>query len=226
MAEALLARQRSAGALAVAYGVPIVLSVALAVGAATRVLPFDWLETFGFISGAWGVWLQVRENIWNWPIQLVSSGLYVVVFFNARLFSDAGLNALYVLLYVFGWYSWLRGGTDHSALVISRISLRQVLVLAAITAAATAGWTVFLTSIHDSAPFLDALTTVLSLIALYLTGRKVFESWHLWIFVNLVYIGLYVYKQLDLTAVLYAIFAALSVAGLLNWRRLMLTTAG
>ncbi len=226
MADALLTRQRSAGTLAVAYGVPIVLSIALAAGAATRVLPFDWLETFGFISGAWGVWLQVRENVWNWPIQLVSSALYVVVFFNARLFSDAGLNVLYVLLYVFGWYSWLRGGANHSALVISRISLRQVFVLLAITAAATAGWTVFLTSIHDSAPFLDALTTVLSLIALYLTARKVFESWHLWIFVNLVYIGLYVYKQLDLTAVLYAIFAALSVAGLLNWRRLMLATAG
>ncbi len=221
MTEALLTRPRSAGTLAVAYGVPIVLSAALALGAATRVLPFDWLETFGFITGAWGVWLQVRENVWNWPIQLVSSALYVVVFFNARLFSDAGLNVLYVLLYVFGWYSWLRGGAGRGALVISRISLRHTGALAAIAAAATAGWTVFLTSIHDSAPFLDALTTVLSLIALYLTGRKIFESWHLWIFVNLVYIGLYVYKQLDLTALLYAIFAALSVVGLFNWRRLM-----
>jgi nicotinamide mononucleotide transporter len=86
---------------------------------------------------------------------------------------------------------------------------------------ATAGWTVVLASIRDSAPFLDAWTTVLSLIALFLTARKIFESWHLWIFVNVVYIGLYVYKGLLLTAVLYGIFAALSVAGLINWRRLL-----
>lgn len=208
-------------ALAFAYAVPIVLSIALAAGSLTRVLPFDWLETFGFISGAWGVWLQVRENVWNWPVQLVSSALYVVVFFQARLFSDAGLNVVYVVLYVLGWYWWLRGGANRGPLVIARIALSQVLVLTAVTVVATAGETVFLTSIHDAAPFMDAFTTVLSLIALFLTARKVFESWHLWIVVNVLYIGLYIYKQLDLTAVLYAIFAGLSVAGLINWRRLL-----
>jgi nicotinamide mononucleotide transporter len=195
--------------------------VALAAGSITRLLPFDWLETFGFISGAWGVWLQVRENVWNWPVQLVSSALYVVVFFQARLFSDAGLNVVYVGLYVLGWYWWLRGGVNRGPLVIVRISRTQVLGLAAVTVVATAGETVFLTSIRDAAPFMDAFTTVLSLVALYLTARKVFESWHLWILVNLLYIGLYAYKGLDLTAVLYAIFAALSVAGLVNWRRLL-----
>ncbi|HEX6547395.1 MAG TPA: nicotinamide riboside transporter PnuC [Candidatus Dormibacteraeota bacterium] len=209
---------------------PIVLSIALAGGSVTRLLPFDWLEAFGFISGAWGVWMQVRENVWNWPVQLVSSALYVVVFLHARLFSDAGLNVVYVVLYMLGWYWWLRGGASHGPLVIHRITLRQTTALAAITVAATVVETVFLTAIHDSAPFMDALTTVLSLVALYLTARKVFESWHLWVLTNLLYIGLYVYKQLDLTALLYAIFAALSVAGLINWRRLLaeqrLHTAG
>jgi nicotinamide mononucleotide transporter len=212
---------RSPRALAVAYGVPAVISIALGVGSATRLLPFDWLEALGFISGAWGVWLQVRENVWNWPIQLISSALYVVVFLNARLFSDASLNVLYVVLYLFGWYWWLRGGENRGELHIARVTLRFVLLLAGLAAVSTAAWTAFLASIADSAPFLDALTTVLSLIALFLTARKLFESWHLWIFVNLVYIGLYVYKGLLLTAVLYAIFAGLSVAGLVNWRRLL-----
>jgi nicotinamide mononucleotide transporter len=210
--------------LAVAYGVPALISVALGVGSATRVLPFDWLEAFGFISGAWGVWLQVRENVWNWPVQLISSALYVVVFFNARLYSDSGLNVVYVVLYVLGWYWWLRGGEDHTELVIEPIRARMVIALLVLTVVITAGWTAFLTSIRDSAPFLDALTTVLSLIALFLIARKIFESWHLWILVNLIYIGLYLYKGLALTAVLYAIFAALSVAGLVNWRRLLLRT--
>lgn len=207
--------------LAAAYAVPVVLSIALAAGSLTRVLPFDWLETFGFISGAWGVWLQVREQVWNWPVQLVSSALYVVVFFQARLYSDAGLNVVYVVLYVLGWYWWLRGGADRGPLVIARMAAGTFLLLAVVTVVATAAETVFLTSIRDAAPFMDAFTTVLSLVALYLTARKVFESWHLWILVNLLYIGLYLYKQLDLTAFLYAIFAAMSVAGLLNWRRLL-----
>jgi nicotinamide mononucleotide transporter len=185
------------------------------------VLPFDRLETLGFIAGAWGVWLQVRENVWNWPVQLVSSAAYVVVFFQAGLFADTSLNILYVVLYVLGWYWWLRGGENHGALHINRISRQLALVLALAGTMATAGLTVFLTSVRDSAPFLDALTTVLSLIALFMTGRKLLECWWVWIAANLIYIGLYLYKGLALTAVLYAIFAALSVVGLLNWRRLI-----
>jgi nicotinamide mononucleotide transporter len=203
------------------YGALLLFSALLAGGALLRLLPFDPLETFGFISGAWGVWLQVRENVWNWPVQLVSSGLYVAVFFHARLFADTSLNVLYVVLYLLGWYWWLRGGEDHGELHINRLSMRLSVALTGAGAAATAVLTVVLTSVHDAAPFLDALTTVASLIALFMTGRKLLESWWLWIAVNLVYIGLYVYKGLALTAVLYAIFAALSVIGLLNWRRLL-----
>ena len=214
-----LAKGRSARALAVAYGVPIVFTILLGAGSATRLLPFDRLEAFGFITGAWGVWLQVRENVWNWPVQLVSSALYVVVFFQARLYSDASLNVLYIGLYLLGWYWWLRGGENRGELQIGRLTARMALLLTALALVATAGWTAFLASIADSAPFLDAFTTVLSLIALFLTARKIFEAWHLWIFVNLVYIGLYIYKGLVLTAILYAIFAGLSVAGLVNWRR-------
>jgi nicotinamide mononucleotide transporter len=203
------------------YALLVLFSIGLALGTLLRVLPFDRLETLGFISGAWGVWLQVRENVWNWPVQLVSSALYVVVFFQARLFADTSLNILYVVLYVLGWYWWLRGGENHGALHINRLSRRLAVVLALAGTVATAGLTVFLTSVRDSAPFLDALTTVLSLIALFMTGRKLLECWWVWIAANLIYIGLYLYKGLALTAVLYAIFAALSVVGLLNWRRLI-----
>jgi nicotinamide mononucleotide transporter len=159
--------------------------------------------------------------VWNWPVQLVSSALYVVVFFQARLFADTSLNVLYVVLYLLGWYWWLRGGENNGELHINRLSGRLALALIAVGVPATAALTVFLTSVRDAAPFLDALTTVTSLIALFMTGRKLLESWWVWIAVNLVYIGLYVYKGLVLTAVLYAIFAALSVVGLLNWRQLL-----
>ena len=203
------------------YAALLLFSALLAAGTLLRILPFDRLETLGFISGAWGVWLQVRENVWNLPVQLVSSALYVVVFFQARLFADTSLNVLYVVLYLLGWYWWLRGGENHGELHINRLSGRPAVALVAVGVPATAALTVFLTSVRDAAPFLDALTTVTSLIALFMTGRKLLESWWVWIAVNLVYIGLYVYKGLVLTAILYAIFAALSVVGLLNWRQLL-----
>jgi nicotinamide mononucleotide transporter len=215
-----------ANARLLGYGALLLFSALLAGGALLRVLPFDRLETFGFIAGAWGVWLQVRENVWNWPVQLVSSALYVVVFFQARLFADTTLNVLYVVLYLLGWYWWLRGGENHGELHINRLSRRLALGLTVLGAAATALMSVFLTSVHDSAPFLDALTTVTSLIALFMTGRKLLESWWVWIAVNIVYIGLYIYKGLLLTAVLYAIFAALSAVGLLNWRQRLVSATG
>jgi nicotinamide mononucleotide transporter len=203
------------------YGIGACLSAGLLAGSITRVLPFDWTESIGFITGAWGVWLQVKESHWNWPIQLASSAFYVVVFLQARLFADTSLNVLYIILYALGWYWWLRGGEHHTELHIGRTSRGLALLLTVVGAAATAGMTIFLTSVRDAAPFLDALTTVMSLVALLLTGRKLFECWWVWVAVNTIYIGLYAYKGLLLTAVLYALFAVLSVVGLLNWRRLL-----
>lgn len=208
-----------------AYVVAGLLSIGLEAAAVTGTSLFgwtpDWKEALGFITGGWGVWLQVRESHWNWPVQLVSSAVYVVVFVQARLFADTFLNVLYVGLYLLGWYWWLRGGENHRELHIGRLSLGLASGAAVVGVAATAGMTVFLTFANDAAPFLDALTTVASLVALFLTGRKLIESWWVWIAVNVVYIGLYVYKDLRLTALLYALFAVLSVAGLLEWRRLL-----
>ena len=203
------------------YGVLLLFSAGLLLGSVLRVLPFDWTESIGFITGVWGVWLQVRESHWNWPVQLVSSAFYVVVFFHARLFADTMLNVFYIVLYLLGWYWWLRGGERHTELRIGRTSWQLALALTLVGGAATAGMTVFLTSVRDSAPFLDALTTIMSLVALLLMARKLFESWWVWIAVNAIYVGLYFYKHLPLTAVLYALFVALSIAGLLNWRRLL-----
>jgi nicotinamide mononucleotide transporter PnuC len=205
----------------VAYAIGGLLSIGLEAGSVLHYLPFDWKEALGFITGAWGVWLQVRESHWNWPVQLISSAVYVVVFLQARLFADTMLNVIYVGLYLLGWYWWLWGGENRRQLRIGRTSLPFAATVTVVGALATAGMTVFLTRVNDSAPFLDALTTVVSLIALLMMGRKLIESWWVWIAVNCVYIGLYVYKDLKLTAVLYAIFAVLSVVGLIEWRRLL-----
>src|SRR5437868_7634575 len=116
----------------------------------------DITEVLGFITGAVSVWLTVKQNVWNWPIGIANSAFYVIVFFQARLFADSSLNVLYVVLGFLGWYWWLTGGRNRTALNVGRISKRAAVVLAAVGLVGTAGMAVFLATVHDSAPFLDA----------------------------------------------------------------------
>ncbi|MGH7911656.1 MAG: nicotinamide riboside transporter PnuC [Candidatus Dormibacteraceae bacterium] len=178
------------------------------------------MEAFGFATGMWGVWLQALESHWNWPIQLVSSAIYVFVFFGARLYADTTENLIDVVLYGLGWYWWLLGGNRHQRLEIGHLSWRLAGVMAVIGVAGSAVLTEVLIRVHDSAPLLDATTTVASLIATFLMGRKLMEAWWLWILVNLVYIVLYLVRDLQLTAVLYLLFAIFSVIGLFGWKRI------
>ena len=191
----------------------------LIAGSITHRLPMDPTEVLGFVSGGWAVWLTVKQNIWNWPIGIANSAFYLVVFFQTRLYADMSLQAIYVALGFLGWYWWLRGGPNRSVLNVSRTGPALAVVMGAILVASTWLMTSLLTRVNDSAPFWDALTTVLSLIAQFMLTRKLFENWFVWITADVIYVGLYIYKDLYLTSILYAIFLAMCVAGAIQWRR-------
>jgi len=193
-------------------------SLALFLGAWTKILPLGMTETLGFVTGAVGVWLTVKENIWNWPIGIANSAFFVALFFGAHLFADMALQVIYIILGFLGWYWWLRGGTNQLTLHVSRADRMTLLILATIGVIATGGLTVFLRSVGDAAPFLDALTTILSLTAQYLLTRKLIENWYIWITADIIYIGLYGSRGLYLTAALYALFLGLCLLGLRSWR--------
>ena len=201
-----------------AYAVFIGGAVLLVLASYKQVLPISLTEVFGFITGVVCVWLVVKQNIWNWPVGIANELFFIIVFWRARLFADMSLQFLYVILALLGWYRWLYGGQGKTALHVSRITAKAAIVLSAICAASTAGLTVYLRSVHDAAPFWDALTTVLSVIAQYLQTKKVVESWHVWITVDVFYIGLYLYKSLALTALLYLIFLIMCVIGVREWQ--------
>ncbi len=202
----------------IGYVAGTALSLALVVGALLHRLPLDITEVLGFVTGAWGVWLTVKRNIWNWPIGILNNGFFLILFVRAHLFADSSLQVVYLVLEVLGWYWWLRGGSGRTELPIARTGPRAALALAAILVVATGGMTVGLARVDDAAPFWDALTTVLSLIAQYMLTRKLLENWTVWIAADIVYVGLYAVKGLPLTAILYALFLAMCVAGLLQWR--------
>lgn len=190
-------------------------------GVSWRLKYSEPLEVIGFISGALAVWLTVKENIWNWPIGIVNSATYVVVFFKQRLFADGGLQVIYVVLGFWGWWAWLFGGKNRTRLTVVRSPIWEYGVLGVITVAATWAMTLYLGQQKDAAPFLDAFTTVLSLVAQYQLTRKYLENWLIWIFVDIIYVPLYIWKGLYLTATLYVIFLVMAVLGLLHWRNVL-----
>src|SRR5216684_7083185 len=181
-------------------------SVALLTGSWLQVIPFSITEDLGFITGALTVWLTVVENIWNFPIGIANDIFFFILFLQASLFADMGLQILYIILGFQGWYLWLRGGKNKTALRVSNISKKELLILAFITLIATYAMTIYLQRVQDSAPFLDALTTVLSIVAQYMLNKKFLENWYGWIIADIIYIPLYVYEQLYLTSVVYLIF--------------------
>lgn len=192
-------------------------SLFLIIGSLTGFLPLSPVEVFGFVTGAVCVWLTVKENIWSWPIGLANNVFFILLFLDARLYADMGLQVVYIVLGILGWYWWLRGGTGKTKLLVNRTPVRQWFVILPLAALATYGMTNYLASIGDSAPFLDALTTVLSLVAQYLLSRKYLENWIVWITADVIYIGLYFAKALPLTAVLYAMFLMMCIAGFKRW---------
>jgi nicotinamide mononucleotide transporter len=181
--------------------------------------PISWTETLGFVTGVVCVYLVVRQNIWNFPLGLANNIFFLLLFTQARLFGDAGLQIVYLALGLHGWYQWLYGGEHRTALKITRASLRVWFVLACLIPIATWGLVLILRQVNGTAPLADAFTTVLSLAAQYLLNRKLIENWFVWIVADVIYIYLYIARGLHLTAVLYAVFLCLCIAGLIEWRK-------
>ncbi len=177
------------------------------------------VEIAGFATGAVCVWLLVRRNIWNFPVGIANNLLFLSLFALSGLYADAGLQVVYVCLGSYGWYAWLRGGSDRAGLTVSNPSLRMLLgclvAVGLIAAAIQFGldrWT------NSTVAGWDALTTALSLVAQFMLSRKWIANWWFWIAADLVYIPLYAYKGLWLTALLYFLFLAMCIAGLIQWR--------
>ena len=171
---------------------------------------------FGIVS----VFLSVRQKILAWPTGIVNVLLYTIVFWDARLYADMGLQVVYALLSAYGWYQWLHGGANRTELPVSRIAPRTAATLALLAVAFAATLGTFLSRTTDaSLPWLDSSLTAASLAAQWMLTRKLLENWLVWIVADIVYVGMFIHKDLHLTAVLYAIFLLLAIMGWLQWRR-------
>lgn len=177
-------------------------------------------ELLGFITGAACVWMVARQNIWNWPLGILNNLFFLLLFWATGLYADSGLQIVYITLAVYGWWSWLHGGEARKALRVTLTTKQTWTWLLPATALGTAVMYALLSRATDSTvPAWDALTTALSLAATYGQCRKLLESWWFWILADIIYIPLYVYKGLWLTALLYVVFLLLCIQGLRAWGR-------
>ncbi len=184
--------------------------------------PVTWLEIVAFWLAIAMVFANFRVNPVGWPLAIVSSALYALLFASSKLYGEAALQVVFIVVAFWGWWQWLRGtGEDGNALRVHRLAPRTRWQLLAATLAAWPLLALLLARTTDSdVPWLDALPTVGSLAGQFLLGRKLLENWAVWLAVNVVSVGLFAVKGLWLTVVLYALFAVLSVMGWRAWARL------
>ena len=178
------------------------------------------LEWVAALAGALSVYLSTRQNIWSWPTAIVNVGLYIIVFWRTGLYSDMGLQVVYLVLSIYGWYEWRFGGANRTVLRVSRATGRTWLLAIPLAVGFWLGLARYTSSLPGvSLPYLDAGLTTVSLVAQWMMTRKILESWILWIAVDVAYVPMYVYKHLPVTAALYTVFLVLAMLGWRDWRR-------
>ncbi|WP_321817404.1 MULTISPECIES: nicotinamide riboside transporter PnuC [unclassified Paraburkholderia] len=190
------------------------------------------LEIIGVVVSALAIWLTARRKMLCWPVGLASVALYGWIFFDARLYSDALLQGAFGVLQVYGWQRWFAqqrrdAGQESEAaqavvpvVPVGGVSFARLApdLLAAVGLSVLLG--AAMAHFTDAAlPWVDASLTAFSLVAQYWTGRRYIASWTLWIVVDVIYVGMFVFKGLYLTAGLYAAFLVLAALGWRDWSR-------
>ncbi len=183
--------------------------------------PVTWLEVVAFVLSIAMVLANLRVKVIGWPLAIAASLLYALLFADSKLYGEAALQIFFVAVSCWGWWQWRRGSTpDGRALAVHTLRPRQRLAVLLATLAAWPLLALALMRLTDSdVPWLDALPTVASVTGQLLLGRKLVENWPVWLAVNVFSVGLFAYKELWLTSVLYAIFAGLSVWGWRAWQQ-------
>lgn len=184
------------------------------------------LEVIAFFTGLLCVWLAALNNIWNWPFAIICTGISVFVFADKRLYADMGQYVYLFCSNIYGWYYWSRRSQDEKPVPVTTISKKQILISTAAIVILSPALGLTLVKLAPALhyqpaayPYLDSFCTVCSLTAQILLARKVMENWLIWVFVDIIYIGVYATKGLDWFAVLFLVYTGLAIFGYLDWRK-------
>jgi nicotinamide mononucleotide transporter len=196
-----------------------VLAISIGAHIAEEFKQTTWLEWLGAVTGVYCVYLAAKQNIWNWPVAIISVVAYTIVFYKSMLYGDAGLQIYFLGTSVYGWYFWLKKKERHEKPVTSLSAKEYSLVIVA-TLILSLLLGMFLKKFTPTnVPYIDGFCTSVSFIAQLLMTRKVLQNWAMWILVNICYVPLYIYKNLYVTAILYVILLVLAWIGHIDWKK-------
>lgn len=188
----------------------------------TEWLLVNKIEVLGAILGILYIRFSIRQNIFTWPTGILTSALYIIVFFNSALYASMMLQFYYVGISVYGWYYWLNGKRDDnkSLLPVQSANKKLWIKLAVISALLYLIILFILIRFSDSdVPYLDSLTTSLSIVATWMLAKKYIENWLIWIFADIVSVGLYIFKSLWPTVILFVVYTILAYFGYIEWKK-------
>jgi nicotinamide mononucleotide transporter len=179
------------------------------------------LQIVGVVLGLLYLWLEYRANIWLWIVGAIMPCVHCVLYYKSGLYADCAMQGYYILAGLYGLVVWLMGKKrTEKPLKIAHTPLQLALPLLVVYGALHAAMYYLLTEFTDSTvPFWDAMTTAMSMVAMWMLSRKYIEQWLVWLVVDAITVGLYIYKGIPLTGMLYGLYTALAVVGYLRWRR-------
>ncbi len=182
----------------------------------------DGLEITGTCVGLLYLWFEYRASIWLWVAGIVMPALSLLVYYRAGLYADFGINIYYLLAGIYGWLMWLRGASGKKELPVVHTPVRQILPLTLVAAGLffSIAW-VLIHFTDSTVPWLDSLTTALSIVAMWMLAYKQAEQWWVWIVVDAVSCALYFYKGLPFYAVLYGLYTVIAFFGYFKWLKMV-----
>ncbi|MBW4512745.1 MAG: nicotinamide riboside transporter PnuC [Scytonematopsis contorta HA4267-MV1] len=194
----------------------------------------SYVELIGTILNLWSVWLISKQKMLTWPVGIVGSILFLVLFYQIRLYADMLEQIYYVIVNIYGWWRWLTPLQDTGKILTTRYSSQQQIIFyVAVTIAGSFAMGALMSRIHllfpalfaeaASFPYLDSFTTIMSFTAMWLMAQKKIESWYYWIVVNIIGIGLYYAKGVKFISLLYAVFLLMAINGLCSWIKMAKT---
>lgn len=165
--------------------------------------------------------LSARQNIWTWPLGIIGVSIFFYICYESLLYADMGLQVIFLIQSIYGWYFWVHGKPeDEGDVPIRKLQFKEQLI-AGLVILGLIGVIGYASDVYTETdvPYLDAMVASISLVANILLARKVLDNWTLWIIADIFYIGLFYYKGLYVTSGLYVIFLGIAISGLLQWQK-------
>ena len=182
------------------------------------------LQIVGTALGLLYLWLEYRANIWLWVVSAIMPMVHGVLYLTSGIYADAAMQLYYVLAGLYGFLVWKFGaGSAKREVSIQHTPMSWVVPLVMVYAVLHFAMYFVLSEFTDSrVPFFDSMSTALSIVAMWMLSRKLVEQWLVWLVVDMISVGLYIYKGIPITAMLYTLYCALAIAGYMRWRRQVL----